>query len=242
MANEMTPNQAPQHMQSQNVPAGNHAPQAQPLDRALAELQRREKEIRKREESLKDSVSLSSLKDRAKSDHASVLKELGLDHLLGGSAPVENDPVADLRRQLEDMQNAQKAREQEAAREKAYQEFLNGFSQKKDDFELTHILGRERDVFEAHLEPDEAGEPGNWENLASTLENNILEQVTKLLASKKVSALVKEKFGNQQRHPLDSSSTLTTGDKPNSAPTSNQPQGESRQQVLDRLASQIKFT
>lgn len=245
MANDNAPNgqpgQAPQHLSSQTVPAGNHAaPNAQPLDKQILEIARREKELRKQQEALKGAVPIEALRERAKADRNSVLKELGLDDLVKVD---ENDPVAAIKKQLEDMQRSQAERDRLEQEEKMYKSFRDEFSQKSDEFELSAKLGRDRDVFEAMLSNrDEDGNLPDWTQLAKQLEDNILAQVAQLKGSKKLAALLQdEKPATPQRHPLDTSTTLTSSDRTATQSTQESSPALGRQQQLDQLAKLIKF-
>lgn len=242
MANENQPgNPAPQHISSQTVPSGNHAPNAQPLDKQVLEIARREKELRKQQESLKGAVTFDSLKERAQKDRNGLLKELGLTDLIQEDP---NDPVAALKKQLEDMQRSQAEKDRQEQESKMYESFRTEFSQKSDEFELSSKLGRDRDVFEAMLAHEkESGERPDWTQLARQLEDNILAQLTQLKGSKKISEIFgsPENKAAPQRHPLDTSTTLTSSDRPVSQPANESAPTPSRQQLIDQLSKQIKF-
>lgn len=241
MANENQPGQAPQHLSSQTVPAGNHTPGAgQPLEKQMLELARREKEVRKMQESLKGSVSLDSLKERAQKDRNGLLKELGLDDLIQEDT---NDPVAALRKQIEDMQLAQQRKEQEAEYNREFESFKSQAKEKPDDFEIVSSLGYEKQLFDemkAHFA--QHGEMPDPSTYIKGLEDTIRNQLTSLKGSKKFSDI----FGSptpapQARHPLDQGSTLSHSDRTSTQPPTDSAPTMSRQQMLQEASKLIKF-
>lgn len=243
MANENQPGQAPQHLSSQAVPAGNQtaAANSQPLEKQMLELARREKEVRKMQESLKGSVSIDSLKERAQKDRNSLLKELGLDDLVKEES---NDPVSALRKQIEDMQNQQRLKEQEDQYNREFESFKSQAREKQDDYEIVNSLGYEKQLFDsmkAHFA--EHGEMPDPSPLIKQLEDTIRNQLTSLKGSKKFSDIFGEPTPPpaQARHPLDQGSTLTNSDRTSTqSPTDSAPT-LTRQQMIEQASKLIKF-
>lgn len=238
MANETTPQALP-NQQSQTIPAGNHTAPAPSLDKAMIELQRREKALRDEQAKIKDAVSLSSLKERAAKDRNGLLKELGLDDLIQADP---NDPVAELKKQLEDMQNRQKSREEQEAQERMFQSFQSQFKEKSNDYELTSLLGREKDLFDyIHSNKTESGDLPDWTEAAKQLEDMILADLSKFKGSKKVMELFASQKPETPRHPLDNRATMTSTDSQATAPNSNATPAPNRYQQLDQLKQHLKF-
>lgn len=242
MANENQPGQAPQHQSSQHVPPGNQtaAQNAQPLEKQMLELARREKEVRKMQESLKGSVSFDSLKERAQKDRNGLLKELGLDDLIQEDT---NDPVSALRKQIEDMQKAQQLKEQEAEYNREFEAFKSQAKEKPEDYEIVSSLGYEKDVFDqikAHM--SQHGEMPDHNEIIKGLENTVRQQLTALKGVKKFSDI----FGStspapQAKHPLDQGSTLTNSDRTSTQQPTDSAPTMSRQQMIEQASKHIKF-
>lgn len=243
MANENQPGNAPQHQSSQIVPPGNQTnagTNSQPLEKQMLELARREKETRKLQESLKGAVTIESLRERGKADRNSVLKELGFDDLIQEDA---NDPIAALRKQIEDMKNLQDSKEKEAQDAREFEDFKAQFGQKPDDTEIVSRLGLEKQVFDAvRAHQSEHGEMPDMYQIAKELEDVILQQVTSLKGSKKLSDLFKsDSAPTQAKHPLDQGSTLTHSDRTSTQQATDSAPTMSRQQMIEQASKLIKF-
>lgn len=242
MANENQPGQAPQHLSSQTVPAGNQtqASSNQPLEKQMLELARREKEVRKMQESLKGAVSVESLRERAQKDRNGLLKELGLDDLIQEDT---NDPVSALRKQIEDMQKAQQLKEQEEAYNREFESFKSQTKDKQDDYEIVSRLGYEKQLFdEMKAYRDQHGEMPDPAAIIKGLEDTIRNQLTALKDTKKFSDI----FGSstpapQAKHPLDQGSTLTNSDRTSTQQPTDSAPTMSRQQMIENASKHIKF-
>ena len=240
MADDKSP--APQHISSQIVPPGNHTPGSnQSLEKQMLELARREKEVRKMQESLKGSVPLDSLRERAKTDRNGLLKELGLDDLIPQDA---NDPVSALQKQIQEMQKQNELKERQAQEARDFEQLKSQLSQKPDDYEGIRALQYENLVHDKIREYHaEHGEMPDAYQIAKQLEDTIFEQVSSLKGTKKFASLFESagKPAPQDKHPLDQSTTITSSDRTSTQqPTDNAPT-MSRQQAIDAASKLIKF-
>lgn len=243
MANDNQPGQAPAHLSSQTVPAGNQT-QANQVDarpeKQLLELQRREKEVRKMQESLKGAVPFETLKERAKSDRNNLLRELGLDDLITED---DKDPVVSLRKEMEALKAAAQKREQEEIDARSRNEFKSKLQEKKDEFELLMKLGYEDKAYELFKNMDsEAGEPKDPFSVAKQLEDAIFNDISALKDSKKFAGLFKpEPSQSNQRHPLDNNSTINSSDRTQTQQTERAPTTNRFQEIQD-VSKHLKFT
>lgn len=246
MANDNQPGNAPQHMSSQIVPPGNqtqsNGPTAPSLEKQMLELARREKEVRKQQEALKGMVSMESLREKAKSDKYSVLKELGLDDLIPKDA---NDPISALQKQIEDMKQQAESERQQKERTARLEALRNEIAGKTDDYELINALGYHEQVFdsvEGHR--SEHGEMPDVHSYAKQLEDLLFQQIASAKGTKKVSGLFQQsepKPGSQAKHPLDQSTTMTSSDRTSTQQPTDSAPSLSRQQQIESLSKHIKF-
>lgn len=238
---QVTPSQ-----QSQVVPPGNQtaAANSQPLEKQMLELARREKEVRKMQESMKNMVSLEDLRSRGAQDRNSVLKELGFDDLVQQDA---NDPIAALKKQIEDMQSQQRAEQTKKEESEYFESLKSKLGEKSDDYELIKTLGYENQVFEAlKAHKSQHGEvPDGYEfEVAKQLEDVLFNQISSAATAKKIAALfnkTEEKPNTQARHPLDQSTTLNTSDRASTQTPTDSAPTMSRQQMIENAAKHIKF-
>lgn len=239
MANENTPGLAPAHLSSQHVPGGNSTAST-PYEKQVLELQRREKELRKQQEALKGSVSFDSLKERAKSDRAGLLRELGLDDLITEDS---NDPLTALKKQMDAMRNEQLEKDRAAQEDRDFESLTSQLRSKSDDYELITKLGSERQVFEAMKRyKAEHGEMPDAFEIAKQLEDATYGQLNALKGSKKLSELFKsESTPSTPRHPLDQSSTMTSNDRTSTSQAEPASPTMSRQQMIEAASKHIKF-
>ena len=237
MANDNAPLNPQTTPNQQNVPAGNHTPQAVPMEKSVLELQKREREVQKREAALKGAVPMESLKERAQKDRNALLRELGLDDLITEDT---SDPVVSLRKEMEAMKAAASKKEQAEREATERQALKSKLHEKKDDFELLIKLGYEDKVFEMLRNHDaEAGEPDPY-SYAKQLDDAIFNDISALKGSKRLADLFKSEAA-PQRHPLDTNATMTSSDRTQTAQTSPATPSSNRFQELQDLAKHLKF-
>lgn len=238
--NANAPQNPPEHMQSQNVPPGNHAqPNDTSFEKRMAELARREKEVQKLKESLKDHVSLASIKDRAKTDRNSVLKELGMDDLIPQDA---NDPLTALQKRIDAME-AEKEQARQQQEQQKYKENLNErLKSKQDDFEFIHLLNLQDRVFDAiHKHYSETGEMPDEFGVASQIESLVQEQLNSVKGAKKLADWFKSAAqDNKPVHPLDKSQILNSSDRA-ATPPAPQEKPRNKYDEIQALAQYINF-
>ncbi len=221
------------------IPPGDHTPGKESLDRAVLELQRRERELQKREQALKSGPDMAALRERAKTDRDGLLKELGLDGI-AVAATEEVDPVSSLQARLEAFEKAQREREEKERADREFEQFKSKFQEKAADYEFSSLLGKDKDLFDyVYSQRGEDGSYPDWEESAKQLEETIIGQLKTLSQAKKFAGLFAQAG---VKHPLDSKATLTSGDRPVSQSpytTSHETTGESRQEQIDRLTSEL---
>ncbi len=238
MANDNAPLNPQTTPNQQNVPAGNHTPQAVPMEKSLIELQKREKELVKREAALKGAVPFESLKERAQKDRNGLLRELGLDDLITEDT---NDPVVALRKEMEAMKAAAQKKEQDEIESRERQALKSKLHEKKDDIESVVALGYEDRVFEMLRNHDaEAGEPDPY-SYAKQLEDAIYKDIEALKGTKRFSDFIKSVSSTQPRHPLDTNATINSSDRTQTSQTSPATPSSNRFQELQDLAKHLKF-
>lgn len=207
-------NGQPAHMQSQQVPPGNHTTAAPPLEKQLLALQQRERALQKREAEIKNMVSLDSLKERAKADRAGLLKELGMEDL--APQPDPNDPMASMKKQLQDLQDklANDARQKE---EQAYFDSIrSGLREKGDEYELLDKLGMYDSLFDnIRSHAAQHNEMPDHFEFAKQMQANLIDGIKKALGTKAMAPILQEFMpkpqSNTTKHPLDSSNTFNSG-------------------------------
>ncbi len=238
MANDNAPVNPQTTPNQQNVPAGNHTPNAMPMEKSLLELQKREKELVKREAAIKNAVSMDSLKERAQKDRNALLRELGLTDLITEDT---SDPVVALRKEMEAMKAAAEKKERDELEARERQGLRSKLHEKKDDFESVVALGYEDKVYEMLRDHDsEAGEPDPY-SYAKQLEDAIYKDIEALKGTKRFAEFIKSVNPTTQRHPLDTNATMTSNDRTQTEQTGQTPPAKNRYQELQDLAKHLKF-
>ncbi len=232
---------APQNVPpvSQEAPQGNHTPADNSFEKRMAELVRREKEIQKAKESLKGHVSLDSLKERAKQDRNSVLKELGMEDLIPKDA---DDPVSILQKRLDAMEAEKEQARQQQELERYKQGLNERLKSKQDDFEFVHLLNLQDRVFESiHQHYQTTGEMPDEFEMAGRIESLVQEQLNAVKSAKKLSDWFKSSASDQKPvHPLDKSQTLNSSDNAVTPPAPTE-KPRSKYEEIQALAQHINF-
>ncbi len=234
----MTTNVRPD-LATQTAPAGNQT-QADPhFEQRVVALQRRERELTKREQGLNGAMTLDQMKEAIRKDKAGFLKGLGIE------LPADpNEDVPDHIREFKELK-AQIETERKQTEQQKYRDSILANVKGNDKYELLNSLEAYDDAFNRIDQMRESGEEFDPYSVFDEHENATYAQLERVKASKKLSPWFEPKAPEPsqpvergyQRHPMDVSRTVTGQDRP-SVSSQEQPSNKllSKEESLRQLA------
>ena len=231
---------------SQMAPQGNQTGADPLFEKRVLELQRRENEVRKQQAAMKDHVSWDQLKDMVKKDRTGLFSKLGIDP----QSPLEdpNDPMSEIRRELNNLKSQRDAEAQAKARNDYQQSIRDQLKANSEKYELIELLGAHDQLF-SYLDANkgEDGSPLDPLEIADQLENSLYQRLESVKPAKKLASWfdktppAQNQFGQPKtNHPLDTRNTLTSSDRSTSERVQAGP--VDRVQSLKQAAQFLKYT
>ncbi len=202
-------------LQSQTAPAGNNT-QTDPLfeQRVLA-LQRRERELTKREQSLNGALTKEQMQEAIKKDKAGFLKGLGIE------LPADpEDSVPDHIKEFRQLKAELEAERSQKAKQE-YRDSILGKVKSDDKYELLNSLEAYDPAFSEIERLQESGEEFDPYSVFDQFEQATWQQLEKVRPAKKLQSWFEPKAPEPnpneqrgyQRHPMDVSRTVTGQDR-----------------------------
>lgn len=232
---------------TQTSPAGN-ATQTDPLfeQRVLA-LQRRERELTKREQSLNGAMTKEQMQEALKKDKAGFLKGLGIE------LPANpEDDVPDHIKEFRQLKAELEAEKQQRAQQE-YRESILGKVKSDDKYEILNKLGSYDSVFVEIDRLRESGEEFDPLEIFDHAEQQTYAQLESVRSAKKLQSWFEPKAPEPrqdeqrgyQRHPMDVSRTVTGQDRASGSNTEAAPnrvlsKEESIRQLAQKYGNQNK--
>lgn len=227
-------------LQTQTSPSGNNTHTDASFEQRVIALQRRERELVKREQSLNGAMTKDQLMEAVKKDKAGFLKGLGIE------LPANPDEdVPDHIREFKELK-AQIEAERKQKEDREYRESILSNVRGNDKYELLNSLEAYDGVF-SHIDKlRQSGEEFDPYEFFDNAEQNTYAQLERLKPAKKLSSwFEQQKIGEQsqpvqrgyQPHPLDESRTMTSNDRASqSSGESNNNRLLSKEESLKQLA------
>lgn len=243
----MSSNQTRPDLASQQAPSGNSS-QSDPLfEQRVVALQRRERELTKREQSLNGAMTMDQIKEMVKKDKAGFLKNLGIE------IPQDpNEEVPDHIREFKEL----KAQIEAERKQKETQEYRNSLLANvkgNDKYELLNSLESYDGVFDHIDKLRESGEEFDPYSIFDEAEQATYGQLERVKSAKKLSPWFEPKAPEPaqnvergyQRHPMDVSRTVTGQDRASGSNTESTPnrllsKEESIRQLAQKYGSSPK--
>lgn len=236
--------QVPPHLQTQVSAAGNSQSNSDPLfEQRVAALQRRERELQKREQNLNGAMTQEQMKEAIKKDKAGFLKGLGIE------LPVDpNEDVPDYVKEFRQLK-AERDAEKAAQEDREYRESILGNVKGNDKYELLNSLGDYDNVLNYIKELRDSGQEFDPYAIFDQAEQSTYAQLEKVKSAKKLSPWFEPKAPAQpenvqrgyQPHPLDASRTMTSQERPSQSTPSQAtgllPKNESLRQLAQKYST-----